>query len=195
MTTATQEQFLTKTTGWHDVDKFAGAQCKDLADLYCLALFGDWINTIRPGNGNMVFANANPTFFEKVRNNPADPNQLPPRGAICSWAGTRAVPEGHVNIYLGGGQRPQFLEQNGYTQKGVERNTYSGYELPGGMQLIGWLIPKLAADKPRQCIVERGDSMWSIAVQFGVSIQGLVNANPQVKDPNVLRIGQVLTLP
>jgi len=195
MSNATQEQFLDDISGWLDVDNFAGAQCKDLADKYCLVMFGDWVGTIRPGNGCQVFDNANPVFFDKVRNDPNDANQLPPRGAICSWAGTAAVPEGHVNIYLGGGQRPWFLEQNGYTQAGVERNQYEGWTLPGGMALIGWLIPKVAQDNPSQCVVESGDSLWSIAVQFGVSLQGLIHANPQLADPNILAVGQVLNLP
>lgn len=195
MTTPTQEDFLVNIKGWHDVDGVHKAQCKDLADLYCLHLFGDWVNTIRPGNGKDVYANANPKYFVKVANNPGDPNQLPPRGAICSWAGTKAVPEGHVNIYLGGNAtRGDFVEQNGYTQRGVERNSYP-WELPGGAQLIGWLIPILKAAKPRQVIVERGDSLYSISVQFGVPLQGLVNANPQLKDPNVIHAGMVLNLP
>lgn len=43
--------------------------------------------------------------------------------------------------------------------------------------------------------VKPGDSMWGIASRHGVSLSALIAANPQVRDPNVLRVGDVLHLP
>lgn len=191
MTTKAQEAFLKSAPGkWFNPDGAHGYQCKDLPDSYCLALFGDWVNTIRPGNGKDVFDNANPVFFTKVRNDPRNAAQVPPRGSILSFAGTAAVPEGHTAITLApGANAVSVLQMDGYRQVAahVASLSYAG--------LIGWLVPKLKAEKPSQCIVTAGDTLWSIAVQFGVSVQGLVNVNPQLKNPNLLRIGQVLTLP
>lgn len=43
--------------------------------------------------------------------------------------------------------------------------------------------------------VQRGDSMFSIAQEFGVSLQALLNANPQITDPNRLYPGQNVCVP
>lgn len=194
--TATVEQFLKTPVGTKiDADRAYGYQCKDVADAYALALFGDWVNTVRPGNGKDVFNNASPTYFTKVANNPADPNQVPPRGAIINWGWSAAVPEGHVAVVMAAdAQGVTVLEQDGYTQRGVQVVRH-GYTLPNGAIVIGWLVPKLVEARPTQCKVTAGDTMFSIAKQFGVGLQALINANPQVKNPNVISVGQVLALP
>jgi len=42
--------------------------------------------------------------------------------------------------------------------------------------------------------VKRGDTMWSIAQKFGVTLKALKKANPKV-DPNAMRVGMVLVIP
>lgn len=44
-------------------------------------------------------------------------------------------------------------------------------------------------------VVRRGDSMFTIARSFGVTLQRLIRANPQVADPNVLEVGQRICVP
>lgn len=141
MTTPVQEKFLTTAPGqWYNPDNFAGYQCKDLADAYAMFIFGkSWVETLRPGNGKDVFANASPDYFIKVANNPNDAAQLPPRGAIGSVAGSAAVPEGHVFVILDADSKGMtVLQQDGYKQVAAHtaRLSYDG--------LIGWLIPRLA---------------------------------------------------
>ena len=43
--------------------------------------------------------------------------------------------------------------------------------------------------------VRQGDTMFSIAQQFGVSLQALIAANPQVQNPNQLYPGQNICVP
>ena len=43
--------------------------------------------------------------------------------------------------------------------------------------------------------VRSGDTMWLIARRFGISLDALIKANPQIKDPNLIFPGQVLTIP
>ena len=43
--------------------------------------------------------------------------------------------------------------------------------------------------------VQSGDTMASIATHFGVTLTALEAANPQISNPNMLSVGQVLTLP
>lgn len=141
MTTPVQEKFLTTAPGqWYNPDNFAGYQCKDLADAYAMFIFGKpWAETLRPGNGKDVYNNASDAYFIKVPNNPKDPAQLPPRGAIGSIAGSAAVPEGHVFVVLSADRNGmKVLQQDGYRQVAAH-TAYLPYD-----GLIGWLIPRLA---------------------------------------------------
>lgn len=44
-------------------------------------------------------------------------------------------------------------------------------------------------------VVRPGDTMFSIARQFGVSLDALIKANPQIPDPSQLRPGQIVCIP
>ncbi|OAL72470.1 endochitinase [Trichophyton violaceum] len=43
--------------------------------------------------------------------------------------------------------------------------------------------------------VQQGDYMWKIANDHGIALDALIAANPQVADPAVIQVGQVLNLP
>lgn len=43
--------------------------------------------------------------------------------------------------------------------------------------------------------VVRGDTMWRIAVKYEVGTGEIIEANPQVKNPNLIYPGDVLTIP
>lgn len=142
MTTPVQEKFLTTAPGqWYNPDNYAGYQCKDLVDAYAMFIFGKpWTETVRPGNGNQVFANANPAYFTKVANDPRNASQLPPRGSILSFDyGDGGA--GHTAVTLAADAAGvDVIQQDGIRQVKTERARlgYAG--------LIGWLIPKLAND-------------------------------------------------
>lgn len=38
--------------------------------------------------------------------------------------------------------------------------------------------------------VRRGESLWAIAVQYGLSLSTLISLNPQIKNPNLIYVGQ-----
>lgn len=57
------------------------------------------------------------------------------------------------------------------------------------------LTPTLApTPTPRTYTVRQGDTFGSIATKFGITVDDLIHANPNV-DPNALPIGQVLVIP
>ena len=60
----------------------------------------------------------------------------------------------------------------------------------------------IATPPPGQCppntfpyTVQPGDSMWSIARKFGVSLDALIAANPQIPNPSLIFPGQIVCVP
>ena len=43
--------------------------------------------------------------------------------------------------------------------------------------------------------VVKGDTMWKLAVKYRIGTQEIIDANPQVSDPNLIYPGQVLSIP
>ncbi|RCX19884.1 morphogenetic protein associated with SpoVID [Fontibacillus phaseoli] len=44
-------------------------------------------------------------------------------------------------------------------------------------------------------VVKQGDSLWKLAKAWGLPMQSLVQANPQLGDPNALKVGEVVNIP
>lgn len=44
-------------------------------------------------------------------------------------------------------------------------------------------------------VVQSGDTMWSIARRFGVSLDALIAANPQISNPDMIDVGQKINVP
>lgn len=55
--------------------------------------------------------------------------------------------------------------------------------------------PAPAPSHPTQCIVERGDTLSSIATQFHTSVQAILAVNRWITNPNFIKVGWVLNLP
>lgn len=45
------------------------------------------------------------------------------------------------------------------------------------------------------CTVQRGDTLWGIARENGVTLAALLKANPQIRNPNEITVGEKVTLP
>lgn len=46
-----------------------------------------------------------------------------------------------------------------------------------------------------QYVVQAGDTLTSIASRFGTTVQAILAANPQITNPNLIFVGQVITVP
>ena len=124
-----------------DVDGAYGLQCKDVIDDYCLWLFNDWQNTIRPANAKEAFANSNEEYFEKILNNMSDPNLLPQRGDIIIWGAMVGNLYGHIAVVLGADLNGvDVIEQDGFAQTPA-RVIRRPWIISGG-PVIGWLHPR-----------------------------------------------------
>ncbi|MZP28564.1 LysM peptidoglycan-binding domain-containing protein [Heliobacterium undosum] len=56
-------------------------------------------------------------------------------------------------------------------------------------------VPNQAFADDHTYTVKSGDTLWSISQHAGVSVNKFIEANPQLKNPNSLKIGQLLNLP
>ena len=65
----------------------------------------------------------------------------------------------------------EFTETRGY-DSGAERKAVAGER---------WTVAP-------------GDTLWSIAARFGTDVQSLLERNPEISDPNALRVGQEVTV-
>lgn len=52
-----------------------------------------------------------------------------------------------------------------------------------------------AAAEKKVYTVVRGDTLWGIANRFGVTLRELLGVNPQIKNPNLIHVGEQVALP
>jgi uncharacterized YkwD family protein/spore coat assembly protein SafA len=57
------------------------------------------------------------------------------------------------------------------------------------------LLPLQAYAASGTHTVARGDTMWKIAVRYQIGVSELIQANPQIKNPNMIYPGQVINIP
>lgn len=92
----------------------------------------------------------------------------------AGWPGGMDGLRNSINKVLEGGQAPVA------TVPAQPRPAPVQHQRPGGYA---------------ECVVEKGDTLWGIARQFGVSFPALLAVNPQLGNKNALEVGQVLNLP
>jgi LysM repeat protein/GH25 family lysozyme M1 (1,4-beta-N-acetylmuramidase) len=145
-TVEAQKEFINTARGkYFDPDGQYKFQCKDLIDAYCLALWGDWVNTIRPGNANETWNNYNPDYFYRIDNVVGDLNNFPEYGDIVVTAGDEYNRYGHIFINVFADAYTMLvLQQNADgTASTAAENAWLGYDQPGTGPVLGWFRPKV----------------------------------------------------
>lgn len=123
-------------------DNAYGYQCKDVADDYCIHLFGNWQNTIRPANAKDAYGRASDEFFVKIPNNLNDKHLIPQRGDIIVWGASQANPYGHIAVVESADTTgATVIEQDGFKNTVPAYRAKRGY-IYLGMPCIGWLRPR-----------------------------------------------------
>lgn len=166
LTKAQAIDWINQSIGKHyNPDGAYGYQCKDYADAYATAVFGSWVNTLRPNNAKDAFDGANPDFFYKIRNNPNDANLIPEPGDIIVYNGWSANPYGHIAVVIDANTTgATVVEQDGFLQIPARKIFHSYSKLP----IIGWLRPKYQAETPAVQI----DHTWrKVASDIGVNVR------------------------
>lgn len=140
-----------------DVDRQYGPQCADVVLSWAMTVFPGvaWTTLIKPTKQAKDFLGAfNPAYFDVVMNNHADPNQLPPRGAIAVFG---AVPKGGKPGYTSTYENPDghtgavdradatfiyIVQQDGSTGQSVTQLRARPWKYS---ECLGWAIPRLSA--------------------------------------------------
>lgn len=144
MGNARQQAFIKSAPGkYFNPDNAYGYQCKDLIDSYVVEIFGkSWVDTIRPGNANICFGNANPEFFTKIKNDPNNAALIPQYGDIITWGGNNINPYGHIAIVVSADQNGvSVIQQDGFLQSATWQG-FLKYVNNGTGEVQGWLRPR-----------------------------------------------------
>lgn len=138
----TLQEFIQQTEGKYiDIDGAYGSQCWDYSGYYAKVVCG--CPSFPTGNGQAIgvfnnFLNPLPQYFTKVANDPNDPNQYPPVGAIMFWT------YNHTGVVIDSNSRTMTtVEQNGANdpnQDGIADGV--AYRITRGYQSVaGWFVP------------------------------------------------------
>ena len=70
-------------------------------------------------------------------------------------------------------------------------------DFPGIREGLKEVAQGIAAAEQRRAVytVAQGDTLWGVAGRYGVTIEALLRANPAIKNPNLIRVGQQVVVP
>lgn len=129
-----------------DVDGYYQGQCWDLAAHYAREVVG--CPSLPTGSGGAegvyrLFQNPIPQYFDKVANNPNDPNQLPPAGALIVYGPVAGNPYGHIEVVMGANTAGvDVVYQDGFNPTQGPLRKFRKW---GSLPCMGWLVPKTQA--------------------------------------------------
>lgn len=78
------------------------------------------------------------------------------------------------------------------------RERYDGYsEEMSSLDTAGEAAARTAGGTGQEniCTVVSGDTLWGIAQRYNVTLEELMRANPGIKNPNLIRIGDKVVIP
>jgi hypothetical protein len=141
-----------------DVDRAYGAQCADVPLSWGITVFPGiaWPVLFKPiASAKDFFTAANDTYFEKIVNNHADPNQLPQAGDIAVFAAQNADqrkkgytspldnPDGHAGVVDHADHNfVTIVQQDGSDAHAVVQLRQRPWRQT---ECIGWLRPRVSA--------------------------------------------------
>jgi LysM repeat protein len=189
-----------------------GNQCVDLVDQYGQDIFGvPWPKSVGGVNGAKGLLDAAPdAYWIRINNDLTKPNQIPMRGDVIVWGGDASNVYGHTAVVESADTTfVHVIQENGNFNWLPAGRATLRYSQHGTGTVTGWLRPRPekvlappappAARKPTQCIVTKGDTLSTIAKQFGTSVNTLIALNKGrytslASNPNVIEPGWVFNL-
>lgn len=111
--------------------------------------------------------------------------------------------EGHIGVYIGNGE---VIEARGFDY-GVQKyklsdRPYTKWLKIPGLEYLSLPIspqpvpePKPEPTEPKTYKVKKGDTLSKIAKAHKVTLKKLIAANPQIKNPDLIHPGDIITIP
>ena len=137
-----------------NLDGAYGQQCVDVFLDYAQYLFGSiWRTTTGWGNAKDLFANSNPSYWQKIANSP-DPNHIPQAGDVVVWNAKGTNPYGHIAVVISANSSNiTVLQQDGFIDYNNDGNAdgVGHRKVQTWSAVIGWLRPIIkvtTGDKP-----------------------------------------------
>ena len=179
VTQAQEDAWMATAAGrYMNPDGAYGYQCVDVPDDYCIALWGNYTNTLGTGDAGWALFNATkPGYFTKILNNTSDPNQIPQHGDIVFWQYPSGG--GHVAVVDTADVNGMMVyEQNYYLAiPGAKDGT-----LPCALRhqtypsVIGWLRPILATTVTPGTLVTSAKPSFSTKEDIVITWTSATNA-------------------
>jgi LysM repeat protein len=88
---------------------------------------------------------------------------------------------------------PLFLGQGGVTGPGASGSAGASGAVPSTRVSVA--PTKVPAPTPKTYTVKSGDTLSTIAKRFGVTVEEILAANKNIKNPNKIAIGDVIVIP
>ena len=125
-----------------------------------------------------------------------DPDQIVPGQWICIPSAPPRCPGGRLVVVQPGDSLFSIGQRNGVPVEAMiaanPQLADPDLILPG--QVV--CVPRAPASCAGiQYVVQPGDSLFTIAQRFGVELQDLINANPQITNPDRIWPGEVVCIP
>lgn len=129
-----------------------------------------------------------------------NPNRIFPGQQLCIPAqAAPPCPGGFIWVVRSGETLSEIARRFGVTLQEIIRAnpqiTDPDLIFPGQRICVPTLPPPPECPDGRIVTVQQGDTLFRIAQRFGISLQALIDANPQITDPDVIFPGQRICVP
>ena len=70
-------------------------------------------------------------------------------------------------------------------------------DFPGIREGLREVVQGVGAAEQRRTVytVAQGDTLWGVAGRYGATMEALLRANPAIKNPNLIQVGQQVVVP
>ncbi|GHV13362.1 hypothetical protein FACS1894219_08070 [Clostridia bacterium] len=75
------------------------------------------------------------------------------------------------------------------------KNTHIAIKIIAAAVIVAGTLILTVSAAARVYTVVRGDTMWSIANRYEIGVSELIKANPQIKNPALINVGDKITIP
>ena len=144
-----------------------------------------------------VFSAPKPVYSSSDNDNKSD-KRLTPASALYSATATSLAESG---ARLSANKETRITPMNLYDQKNMQEmqteleDYLRGIDIENADDMARMAVPEVYTGEVNDVEVKSGDTLTAIAKDKGVSLKELIDANPQIDDPDLIFPGQKINIP